>query len=65
VRGHGRRALTCVGDISQTAEVKRLVDYTMQTFGRIDVLITNAAYPRGNDRVPVPELDETVWHMAA
>jgi len=33
----------------------------MSTFGRIDVLVNNAAYPRGNDRVPLTELDETVW----
>jgi 3-oxoacyl-[acyl-carrier protein] reductase len=35
----------------------------MQTFGRIYVLVNNAAYPRGNDRVPVLELDEAVWHQ--
>jgi 3-oxoacyl-[acyl-carrier protein] reductase len=62
VRAHGRRALTWVGDISQAAEVQRLVDHTVQTFGRIDVLVNNAAYPRGNDRVPVADLDEAVWH---
>ena len=62
VRAHGRRALTWVGDISQAAEVQRLVDHTVQTFGRIDVLVNNAAYPRGNDRVPVPALEEAVWH---
>jgi 3-oxoacyl-[acyl-carrier protein] reductase len=63
VRAHGRRALTWVGDISQAAEVQRLVDHTVQTFGRIDVLVNNAAYPRSHDRVPVPELDEAVWHQ--
>jgi NAD(P)-dependent dehydrogenase (short-subunit alcohol dehydrogenase family) len=45
------------------AAVQRLVDHTVQTFGRIDVLVNNAAYPRGNDRVPVPELEEAVWHQ--
>jgi NAD(P)-dependent dehydrogenase (short-subunit alcohol dehydrogenase family) len=44
------------------AAVQRLVDHTLQTFGRIDVLVNNAAYPRGHDRVPVPELEEAVWH---
>ena len=63
MRAHGRRALTWVGDISQAAEVQRLVEHTMQTFGRIDVLVNNAAYPRGHDRVPVPDLDEAVWHQ--
>jgi 3-oxoacyl-[acyl-carrier protein] reductase len=45
------------------AAVQRLVDHTVQTFGRIDVLVNTAAYPRGNDRVPVPELEEAVWHQ--
>src|SRR3989442_6212881 len=58
----GRRALTWVGDVSRAASVKDLVDRVMAAFGRIDVLVNNAAYPRGNDRVPVTELDETVWH---
>jgi 3-oxoacyl-[acyl-carrier protein] reductase len=63
VRAHGRRALTWVGDVSQAAEVQRLVEHTVETFGRLDVLVNNAAYPRGRDRVPVPELDEAVWHQ--
>src|SRR5919201_978732 len=61
VRRHGRRALTWAGDISRAEEVQGLVDVSMQAFGRLDVLVNNAAYPRGNDRVPVPALDEAVW----
>jgi 3-oxoacyl-[acyl-carrier protein] reductase len=37
------------------------VDSVTTTFGRLDVLVNNAAYPRGNDRVPLPDLDEDVW----
>jgi len=62
VRELGRRAMTWVGDVSRAEPVKDLVDRVMATFGRIDMLVNNAAYPRGNDRVPVTELDETVWH---
>ncbi|PYO53024.1 MAG: short-chain dehydrogenase [Candidatus Rokuibacteriota bacterium] len=61
VRAHGRRALTWAGDVSQAEAVGRLVDLTLKTFGRLDVLVNNAAYPRGNDRVPLPDLDEAVW----
>jgi NAD(P)-dependent dehydrogenase (short-subunit alcohol dehydrogenase family) len=61
IRAHGRRALTWTGDVSQSEAVNRLVDQIMKTFGRLDVLVNNAAYPRGNDRVPLPELDEAIW----
>ena len=61
IRACGRRALTWVGDVSQAASVNRLVDDVVKAFGRVDVLVNNAAYPRGNDRVPLPELDEAVW----
>jgi NAD(P)-dependent dehydrogenase (short-subunit alcohol dehydrogenase family) len=61
IRTHGRRALTWVGDVSRAEAVRSLVDLIMQTFGRVDVLVNNAAYPRGNDRVAVADLDEAIW----
>jgi 3-oxoacyl-[acyl-carrier protein] reductase len=61
IRTHGRRALTWVGDVSRAEAVRQLVDLAMQTFGRVDVLVNNAAYPRGNDRVAVHDLEEAIW----
>jgi NAD(P)-dependent dehydrogenase (short-subunit alcohol dehydrogenase family) len=42
VRGMGRRALALRVDVSQLEDLQRLVDETMEEFGRIDVLIHNA-----------------------
>jgi NAD(P)-dependent dehydrogenase (short-subunit alcohol dehydrogenase family) len=61
VRALGRKALTWTGDVSQAPAVEKLVDQVTKTFGRLDVLVNNAAYPRGNDRVPLPDLDEAIW----
>jgi NAD(P)-dependent dehydrogenase (short-subunit alcohol dehydrogenase family) len=61
IRALGRKALTWTGDVSQAPAVDRLVDQVTKSFGRLDVLVNNAAYPRGNDRVPLPELDESIW----
>src|SRR5262245_24914324 len=61
IRALGRRALTWTGDVSKSDAATRLVSEIVKTFGRLDVLVNNAAYPRGNDRVPLPELDEDVW----
>src|SRR5262245_17078481 len=46
VRRLGRRALTWTGDVSQSEAIDRLIDHVMKGFGRVDVLVNNAAYPR-------------------
>jgi len=61
IRATGRRAMTWTGDVSQAGPVGHLVAEVVKTFGRLDVLVNNAAYPRGNDRVPLPDLDEAIW----
>lgn len=43
VRDAGRRVLVVVADISDPAEVNRMVAETLREFGQIDVLINNAA----------------------
>ncbi|MGE8186640.1 SDR family oxidoreductase [Pseudomonas sp. NPDC086278] len=40
----GRQALLLPGDIAQKAQCQALVDKTVERFGRIDVLVNNAAF---------------------
>ena len=44
VRAEGRRALVAPCDISDTAAVDAVVARTLDTFGRVDILVNNAAY---------------------
>ena len=62
IEAQGRRGLALIGDISQQTDVSRMVQQTLATFGRVDMLINNAAIARGVDRVPVVEL--SAWASA-
>ncbi|MCD4853696.1 SDR family oxidoreductase [Arthrobacter sp. AK01] len=58
VQREGGRAYAVVGDVSQSKSVSENVDQIMAEFGRIDVLINNAATQR---TVPARELTEEHW----
>ena len=40
----GKPALVCVADVAEEADVKRMVEATLDTFGRVDVLVNNAGF---------------------
>ena len=63
VREAGRRAVIAQVDVRSADQVQRAVDLADRTFGRIDILVNNAAAPPGADRVPVVELPEEAWHV--
>ena len=60
-RKAGRRAVTALVDVRLADQIQAAVDLADRTFGRIDVLVNNAAAPPGADRVPVVELSEAAW----
>jgi len=55
IEGAGGRALAVRADVSRRAEVVKLMDATMEAFGRIDILVNNAAMLR---RVPFMDVTD-------
>jgi len=61
----GGKAAWTTGDIGEVSDAERLVGECVERFGRIDVLVNNAAAPQGADRdeicsVPVEVFDEVI-----
>ena len=63
IQGLGRCVLTLVGDVSRAADAERFVAEALARFGRIDVLVNNAAAPHGADRRLVWEVPEEAWDL--
>ena len=55
----GRRALTIRGDVSQAAHCREIVDRTIEELGRLDVLVSNAAYQMNHD--DLDEISDEEW----
>lgn len=56
------RVLPIATDISKSAEVQSMVEQALQTFGRVDVLINNAAidYPASIEELSVEQWDKVI-----
>ena len=63
IKSLGRRVLTLVGDVSRAADAERFVADALAQFGRIDVLVNNAAAPHGADRRLLWEMPEEAWDL--
>jgi NAD(P)-dependent dehydrogenase (short-subunit alcohol dehydrogenase family) len=63
IQSLGRRVLTLVGDVSHAADAERFVAEALEQFGRIDVLVNNAAAPHGADRRLLWEVPEEAWDL--
>ncbi len=62
IRAMGRRALTIVADLSDGAQASGIVDQTVAELGGVHILVNNAAFAMAEDRVPIVELDDAIWH---
>jgi len=58
----GRRAIVVPGDIQQKSFCRELVEKTFREFGKLDILVNNAAYQRTYEKledIPEDEFDTT------
>ncbi|MFZ3360320.1 MAG: SDR family oxidoreductase [Xanthobacteraceae bacterium] len=61
-RGHGANSVaSSVSDVSDEAAVKALVATTMERFGKIDILVNNAALFAPLAEQKVTEIDTALW----
>jgi len=58
IGAHGGRAVAVQADVGNLAEHAKLVDAALAHFGRIDILVNNAAMKR---KTPVLEVTEAMW----
>lgn len=58
IRNFGRRAETVQADIRDIAALRRVADQTEQQFGKIDIVVANAAIQRWK---PLLEMDDADW----
>ena len=57
----GSEALFMTTDISKESDVDNLFNETLKKFGRVDILVNNAAAPYGEDRGPVIDLSNDIF----
>jgi NAD(P)-dependent dehydrogenase (short-subunit alcohol dehydrogenase family) len=56
----GGRAIAVQTDVTQEADLRRLVETTVKTFGRLDILVNNAADTRGVN-APIEDYARDIW----
>ncbi|WP_372698216.1 glucose 1-dehydrogenase [Arthrobacter sp. JSM 101049] len=59
----GRRVLTIAGDVAEPAHCRDIIARTVEEFGRVDILVSNAAFQMSRDSladIPDEEWDRTL-----
>jgi 3-oxoacyl-[acyl-carrier protein] reductase len=57
----GSRAMSVQADVTRTADVQRLMETTLKTFGRLDILVNNAGTTGPQYNKPLVDMPEDLW----
>lgn len=63
IKDLGGKASFCQADVSKEEDTKAMAEKTMKEFGRIDILVNNAAIYDGIKRKPFHEIDPHEWDL--
>ncbi|VXA90817.1 SDR family NAD(P)-dependent oxidoreductase [Citricoccus sp. K5] len=63
LRRAGVDVVTALGDISQRADVAGILQTVQDRFGRLDILVNNAAAPQGPDRRDIEEVPDEAFDL--
>ncbi|MEN6473618.1 MAG: 3-oxoacyl-ACP reductase family protein [Syntrophaceae bacterium] len=58
ITAYGQKALAVKADVSSRADVRRMLDTALETFGRIDILVNNAGILK---QMPFEEITDDDW----
>jgi 3-oxoacyl-[acyl-carrier protein] reductase len=61
ITADGGTASAALGDIGDEGDAERLVGEAVARYGRLDILVNNAAAPQGLDRRDITEVPVDVW----
>jgi len=61
IEGAGGKASSAIGDVSQEADARRMVDTVLSRYGRLDILVNNAGAPQGADRNEIEDVPVDAW----
>ena len=61
INATGGAATAVLGDIGDEDDASRMVDEAVKRYGRLDILVNNAAAPQGADRADISEVPIEVW----
>ena len=63
VRALGRKGVAISTDVTDTAQVNRLMESSIAELGKVDVLLNNAGIVRGQGAIPIWEISDDDWRI--